>query len=182
MAQEWHCASRPKGLLFLSFCWLQPNTFFFKGDYSGSCVYGSYSILQGAKVTNTGDKYSKHGFLLSSGFELLKNCRETAAGELSKWKAFNVCVLCCSFWTHLPHISDTHLRILVLTVFRQSECRSPLQGKLICGEILTENGCHESPEQTDRLLTDEVPPLLSHLHFHILTCLTLWRPPLWFQS
>lgn len=31
---------------------------------------------------------------------------------------------------------------------------------LICGEILTQNGCHESPGQTDRLLTDEVPPLL----------------------
>lgn len=73
----------------------------------------------------------------------------------------------------LLHISDTHLRTPLLTVSRQSECQSPFHGKLICGEILTQNGCHESPRQTDRLLTDEVPPLLPHLRLHILRCLTL---------
>lgn len=43
-------------------------------------------------------------------------------------------------------ISPTeHLRVPVLTVSRQTECQPLFHGKLICGEILTQTGCHESP-------------------------------------
>lgn len=113
-------------------------------------------ILQGAKGSQAWDKHSEPSWIMSSSTELLKNFRETAAGELSKWKKIkkkwkkkhSVCVCCggaflkflCSF-----HISDKQLSWL--SPDRVSV--SPLsQGKLICGEILTQNGRHESPRRT----------------------------------
>lgn len=77
---------------------------------------------------------------------------------------------CSSFWTRLSSafpISHTQSgEFLCWLSLRQSECQPPFRGRLMCGEILTQNGRHESPRRTDRLLTDEVPPLLLHLRSH----------------
>lgn len=138
----------------------------FKGDLSGSSAYDNYTAV--CKGNKDRDKCSKHGCLLSSSSELLKGCRETAAGESSKWKAFEFFEAAFelpSSWS-FPHISD----IWELLCWLPADHVSVALRFMICGEILTQNGCHESPGRADRLLTDGVLPLLPHLSLHFLRC------------